>query len=68
MTLVVVFGWLGTYYAEQNGRRWQGRLNTLWRGIYRLVARELFVSNLYAGISHALIRVATRLNVLLRWS
>lgn len=68
MTLVVVFGWLATYYAEQNGRRWQGRLNTLRRGIYRLVARELFVSNLYDGISNALIRMATRLNVLLRCS
>jgi NADH-quinone oxidoreductase subunit L len=68
MTLVVVLGWLATYYAEQNGRRWQGRLNTLRRGIYRLVARELFVSNLYDGISHALIRMATRLNVLLRCS
>ncbi len=68
MTLVVVFGWLATYYAEQNGRRWQGRLSMLWRGVYRLVARDLFVMDLYARLSETLTGAATRLNVLLRWS
>jgi NADH-quinone oxidoreductase subunit L len=68
MTLVVVLGWLATYYAEQNGRRWEGALSTLWRSFYRLVAREFFVINLYARVSGFLLAAATRLNVLLRWS
>jgi len=68
MTLVVVLGWLATYYADENGRRWKGRLSLLWRGFYRLVAQELFVVGLYVRMSEALIGIATRLNVLLRWS
>ena len=68
MTLVVVLGWLATYYAEQNGRRAKGVSTRLWRGFYRLVARELFVMSLYARLSDGLLGVATRLNLLLRWS
>jgi NADH-quinone oxidoreductase subunit L len=68
MTLVVVFGWLAAYYAEQNGRHGETRFDALWRGFYRLVARELFVASLYARFSAALVGIATRLNVLLRWS
>jgi NADH-quinone oxidoreductase subunit L len=67
MTLVVVLGWLVTYYAEQNGRRWEGALSTLRRSFYRLVVREFFVINLYARLSGFLLAAATRLNVLLRW-
>jgi NADH-quinone oxidoreductase subunit L len=68
MTLVVVLGWLVTYYAEQNGRRWEGQLNALWRSFYALVAREFYVLNIYARLSEALLNASTRLNVLLRWS
>ena len=68
MTLVVVLGWLVTYYAEQNGQRWEGHLNTLWRSFYTLVAREFFVTNLYTRLSDFLLGVSRRLNVLLRWS
>jgi NADH-quinone oxidoreductase subunit L len=68
MTLVVVLGWVTAYYAEQNGRRGKGRLSAIWRGFYRLVAREMLVTSLYARLSEALINLATRLNLLLRWS
>ena len=68
MTLVVVLGWLVTYYAEQNGRRREGSMSALWRNFYTLVAREFFVVNAYARLSGFLLSVATRLNVLLRWS
>lgn len=68
MSLVVVLGWLVTYYTEQNGRRWKGALNTLWQGFYTLVSREFFVVNAYARLSGFLVAAATRLNVLLRWS
>jgi NADH-quinone oxidoreductase subunit L len=68
MSLVVVLGWLVTYYTEQNGRRWEGALNTIWRSFYTLVSREFFVVNAYARLSGFLVAVATRLNVLLRWA
>lgn len=68
MTLVVVLGWLVTYYAEQNGRGGEGRLSTLWLAFYTLVAREFFVAGIYARLSDFLVRLATRLNVMLRWS
>jgi len=67
MSLVVVLGWLVTYYTEQNGGRWEGALSTLWRSFYTLVSREFFVVGAYARLSGFLLTVATRLNVLLRW-
>ncbi|WP_043753560.1 NADH-quinone oxidoreductase subunit 5 family protein [Imhoffiella purpurea] len=68
MTLLVVLGWLATYYAERNGRLGAERLGRLWRGFYRLVASEFLVMGLYARLSDILIRLSTRLNLLLRWS
>jgi NADH-quinone oxidoreductase subunit L len=68
MTLVVVLGWLVTYYAEQNGQRWRDGPGALWRGFYRIVAREFFVMSVYGRLSAVLLAVATRLNVLLRWA
>jgi NADH-quinone oxidoreductase subunit L len=68
MTLVVVLGWLVTYYAEQNGQRWSDGLGALWRSFYRIVAREFFVAGIYERLSAVLLAVATRLNVLLRWA
>jgi NADH-quinone oxidoreductase subunit L len=68
MTLVVVLGWLVTYYAEQNGQRWRDGLGVVWRSFYRVLAREFFVMSVYERLSAILIAVATRLNVLLRWA
>ena len=68
MTLVVVLGWLVTYYTEQSGVRGQRRLGTAWRHFYTVVAREFFVQNFYARLSSTLIGLAKRLNVLLRWA
>lgn len=67
-TLVVVLGWLATYYAEQNGRRRDGVLNRLRESFYTVIAREFFVINVYARASSFLLGAANRLNVLLRWS
>jgi NADH-quinone oxidoreductase subunit L len=68
MTLVVVLGWLLTYYAEQNGQPWRDGLGALWRSFYRIVAREFFVMSVYRRLASVLLAVATRLNVLLRWA
>jgi NADH-quinone oxidoreductase subunit L len=68
MSLVVVLGWLVTYYTDQNGHRRKGAMNTLWRSFYTLVSREFFVVDAYARVSRFLVAVATRVNVLLRWA
>jgi NADH-quinone oxidoreductase subunit L len=68
MTLVVVLGWLVTYYAEQNGQRWRDGAGAIWRSFYRIVAREFFVMSVYGRLSDVLLGIATRLNVLLRWA
>jgi NADH-quinone oxidoreductase subunit L len=68
MTLVVVAGWLVTYYAEQSGQRWRVGFGALWRSFYRIVASEFFVMGVYGRVSAVLLAIATRLNVLLRWA
>jgi len=67
-TLVVVFGWVSTYYAEQKGSNPRGGLGTAWRGFYTLVAREFFVITIFGRIADMILAFATRLNVWLRWS
>ena len=68
MTLIIVFGWLGTYYAQRSRVRRNNRVALWWRQFYALVSREFFVINGYSRLSRMLMALATRLNVLLRWS
>lgn len=68
VTLVVVGGWLATYYAQRNGGRRDIRSSPLWRSFYTLVAREFFIGAFYRRLSDSLLGAAARLNVLLRWS
>jgi NADH-quinone oxidoreductase subunit L len=68
VTMVVVFGWLITYYAQQNGGRHLLRVGAVWRSFYTLVAREFFVGAIYRRLSDGLLNAAARLNVILRWS
>ncbi len=67
-TLVVVLGWLVTFYAEQKGHDRSKGIGTAWRGFYTLVAREFFMIAAFGRISDAILVIATRLNVWLRWS
>lgn len=66
-TAVIVFGWVLTYYSEQNRRRGDTRLDKLWLSFYALVSREFYLIDLYAWLSRALLKAAARLNVLLGW-
>ncbi len=68
VTLVVVFGWLITYYAQNNGGRRGLQASAVWRRFYTLVACEFFVAAIYRRLSDALLGAATRLNAMLRWS
>lgn len=68
VTVVVVAGWLITYYTQNNGGLRSLQASSLWRSFYTLVAREFFVGAFYRRLSDALLGVAARLNVMLRWS
>jgi NADH-quinone oxidoreductase subunit L len=68
LTAVIVLGWLFTYYAEQQRIHDQAWFQTLRRRFYRVISRELYVSDLYAWASRRILTGANRLNVLLRWS
>ncbi|MCB1790449.1 MAG: NADH-quinone oxidoreductase subunit L [Gammaproteobacteria bacterium] len=68
VTLVIVAGWLVTYYAQNNGGRRSLQASAVWRSFYTLIAREFFVAAAYRRLSDALLGAASRLNVLLRWS
>lgn len=67
VSVVIVIGWLLTYYAQRGGARGE-RVGELWIGFYALVSREFYVSDLYAWLTRRVLSFATRLNVLLRWS
>jgi len=68
VTLVVVAGWLITYYAQNNGDGRGLQASSLWRVFYTLVAREFYVGAFYRRLSDTLLGAAARLNVMLRWS
>lgn len=67
VTIVVVLGWLLAYYAEQNRNGERKHLNRLWLSFYALISREFYLNDLYARLTRALLHLAGRLNVWLRW-
>jgi len=67
VTLVIVSGWLITYYAQSNGGRRRLQASALWRSFYTLVAREFFIGAFYRRLSDTLLGAAARLNAMLRW-
>jgi len=67
-TLIIVGGWLLTYYAEKSGKNRSyspGRLRLI---LYALISREFYLADIYTWMSRGLLRLAARLNVLLRWA
>ena len=67
MTAAIVLGWLVTFYSEQNGNRKKMRSGHLWLTFYALVSREFYLNDLFARLTRAVLALATRLNVWLRW-
>ena len=67
VTIIIVAGWLRTYYSERIGERRIAALRPLWLGFYALISREFYVIDLYAWLNRWLERVAVRINVWLRW-
>jgi NADH-quinone oxidoreductase subunit L len=66
LTVLIVAGWVLTYYTEQNGNR-RSQSGRLWLMFYTLVSREFYLTDLFTRLTRALLAAATRLNVWLRW-
>lgn len=67
-TVIIVLGWLLTYYADQNGNRKRRYAGRVWLAFYALVSREFYLNDLYARVTRSIINAANRLNVWLRWA
>ncbi len=65
MSVVIVVGWLRAYYAERNAG--VKRPGPVWLNLYALFSREFYIVDLYSRLTRALLSVAERLNVWLRW-
>ena len=66
-TLVIVIGWLVTYYAEQNKKAKTGKPSHIRLIFYALITREFYLADIYALITRGILRSAERLNIWLRW-
>jgi len=65
--LIIVSGWIVTYYAEQHGYRRRQHTKRLWLNFYALISREFYVSDIYTRLTRILLGLSARLNVWLRW-
>jgi NADH-quinone oxidoreductase subunit L len=67
VAIVVVLGWLVTYYSERNRRRADEKSGPLWMSFYALVSREFYLADVYSWVTRTILDVAYRINVWLRW-
>ncbi len=67
VTLVVVVGWLFVYYADSNSRTLGERILPFWLWFYALISREFYVPDAYTWLARHTLRIATRINIWLRW-
>ncbi|MFO8024161.1 NADH-quinone oxidoreductase subunit L [Thiohalophilus sp.] len=67
VALVIIFGWISTSFNDQHYHPRGEYRRRLWLSFYALISRELYITDLYTRISRALLSVAGRLNLWLRW-
>jgi len=67
VTLMVVSGWVLTYYSEQKGFRRRRQTKHLWLNFYALISREFYIIDIYTRFTRTLLGLSGRLNVWLRW-
>lgn len=67
MTVVIILGWLATYYSDRNEAGGVERPTRLWTNFYALISSEFYLIDLYAWSANWLLKASTRLNVWLRW-
>ena len=66
-TLVILGGWLLTYYSEEHPHRGKKPWSRMRLSFYALISREFYLIDVYAWLTRTLLKAAARLNVLLRW-
>ncbi len=67
VTLVIVSGWLRTYYIERNAGRQMGKAVASRKTMYALIANEFYINTFYTYISRKMERFALQINAWLRW-
>jgi len=67
ITLVVVLGWVATFYNIANGGTRNSHPTPFRLALYSLVSREFYVADLYTWLSQAVLALSRRLNVWSRW-
>ncbi len=67
IALIIVAGWLITYYAEHNGYRRRQQRQRLWLNFYALISREFYISDIYTRLTRSLLSISGQLNIWLRW-
>ena len=68
LTLVIVAGWLLTYYGERHGGSRETLSNRMRTRFYSLLAREFYINDLYTRLARTLVAGAARLNSWFRWA
>ena len=67
LTVAVVVGWLAAYYTNANADRGDGRPSGLRLAFYSLISREVYMADVYAWLTQAVLGLSRRLNVWARW-
>ena len=67
LTLTIIATWLHTNYSGRKGYYVEKLYKPLWLAFYNLLSREFYIIELYTALVRRLDRMATRLNVWLRW-
>ncbi len=67
LTLVIVSGWVRTYYVERNSGRQMHEQIVSRKTTYALIANELYINAFYAYMSRKMEKLALRINAWLRW-
>lgn len=67
VTVASVAGWLATFYSRNHESQAANGVSRTKLALYSLISREFYVSDVYAWLTHALLRVSQYLNIWLRW-
>lgn len=67
VTLIIVLGWLATFYNIANRGARDKPANALRLAIYSLISREFYVADVYAWLSQSILRLSRQLNIWFRW-
>ncbi len=67
VTLLIVLGWIGTFYGMASRGARTEETSRLRLGVYSLVSREFYVADLHDWLTRSLLAVSRRLNLWSRW-